>query len=110
MVSSFFDKKPVIGMLHLMPLPGSPNYGGNMKEVVDAALFDLEALTRGGVDAFIIENFGDVPYAAKDEVANTVAMAAPAGPMRNTTKNKISKATFKKVEKIKKTNGVTESP
>jgi len=55
-------KKPVIGVVHLLPLPGSPSYQGNMDEVLKRALVDAEKLESGGVDAIIVENFGDVPY------------------------------------------------
>ncbi len=75
---AFFKNKPVIGMVHLLPLPGSPGYGGSVKDILDAALFDLDALTRGGADAFIIENFGDVPYAGEADDANFAAMTAVA--------------------------------
>lgn len=44
----FGGQKPIIGMVHLRPLPGAPNYGGSMEEIWDAALADLEALTEGG--------------------------------------------------------------
>ncbi len=55
--------KPIIGMVHLMPLPGSPAYGGwGMDEIVDAALRDARALVEGGVDGIIIENMWDLPY------------------------------------------------
>ncbi len=83
MDKTFFDKKPIIGMVHLLPLPGSPGYGGNMQEIYDAALFDLDALTQGGADAFIIENFGDVPYASSDDDANFAALCAVASIVAN---------------------------
>ena len=37
----FGDKKPIIGMVHLKPLPGSPGYGGDLEAVYRAALADL---------------------------------------------------------------------
>ncbi len=52
----------VIGMVHLLPLPGSPRYGGDAKAVTDAALRDAAALAEGGVQGIMIENFGDVPF------------------------------------------------
>jgi len=55
-------EKPVIGMLHLPPLPGSPKYAGDLAAARDALLRDADLLTRGGVDALMIENFGDVPF------------------------------------------------
>lgn len=56
-------EKPVIGVVHLKPLPGSPLYKGNFEEVYEAALRDADALYSGGVDGIIIENYGDKPYA-----------------------------------------------
>jgi membrane complex biogenesis BtpA family protein len=55
-------RKLVIGMVHLLPLPGSPRYGGDVGAVRDAALRDAEALARGGVHGIMMENFGDVPF------------------------------------------------
>jgi membrane complex biogenesis BtpA family protein len=59
----FGVEKPIIGMVHLMPLPGSPAYEGwGMDEIIDNALKDAEALVRGGVDGIIVENMWDLPY------------------------------------------------
>lgn len=55
-------QKVIVGMLHLPPLPGSPRFGGSMKEVIRRARMDLKALVQGGIDAILIENFGDTPY------------------------------------------------
>ena len=54
--------KPVIGMLHLLPLPGSPRYGGSIEAIRGAMLRDAEALAWGGVHGLMLENFGDVPF------------------------------------------------
>ncbi len=54
--------KPVIGMLHAPPLPGSPRYGGDFAAVERAVLRDAEALSQGGVHALLLENFGDAPF------------------------------------------------
>ncbi len=59
----FSVKKPIIGMLHLPPLPGSPIYNGKgLKEVIDRALYDANELQEGGVDALEVENFSDPTY------------------------------------------------
>lgn len=58
---------PVIGMIHLRPLPGSPDWDGNIQAVEDAALDDAEALGLGGIGALMLENYGDVPF-YKDRV------------------------------------------
>ena len=55
--------KPVIGMVHLLPLPGSPGYTGyGMDPIIERALQDAEALVEGGVDALMVENMWDLPY------------------------------------------------
>ncbi len=62
--------KPIIGMVHLWPLPGSPGYtGGGMKSILDHAVRDAEALLEGGVDGLIVENMWDLPYYVGDEVS-----------------------------------------
>ena len=35
--SMFGTEHPILGMIHLPPLPGSPNYGGSMTAVIDHA-------------------------------------------------------------------------
>lgn len=68
-----FPKTAIIGAVHLKPLPGSPYYDGNLRDVTDAALEDADAYARGGADGLIIENFFDAPF-FKDQVgAETIA-------------------------------------
>ncbi len=64
---------PLIGMVHLGALPGSPRYQGGIADVVDRALTDAETLAAAGFDAVMVENFGDVPFFADDVPAVTVA-------------------------------------
>lgn len=52
----------VIGMVHLLPLPGAPRWAGAMSAVLDRATADARSLQDGGVDAVLIENYGDVPF------------------------------------------------
>jgi hypothetical protein len=58
----FGREKVVIGMVHLLPLPGSPRWGGDLSRVLEAARRDAMALEKGGVDGIIVENFGDAPF------------------------------------------------
>jgi len=58
----FKVEKPVIGMVHLAPLPGSPHYNLNLDKILERALRDAEALVKGGVDGILISNEGDAPY------------------------------------------------
>jgi len=75
--------RAVIGMVHLEPLPGSPRWSGSMENVAEAALADARALAEGGVDALLVENFGDVPFApGRVDPACVAAMAAIATEIR----------------------------
>ncbi|MGH9812832.1 MAG: BtpA/SgcQ family protein [Candidatus Acidiferrales bacterium] len=65
----FGVSKPVIGMVHLWPLPGAPGYRGyGMQTIIDHALWDAEALLQGGVNGLIVENMWDWPYYVGREV------------------------------------------
>jgi len=77
--------RPLIGMVHLRPLPGAPAHV-SMADVLDAARRDADALTAAGFDALIIENFGDVPFFPGDVPAETIAaMSAAAMEVRRVT-------------------------
>ena len=41
------DKVPVVGMVHLLPLPGSPRWGGSMEEVLARACEEADHPGRG---------------------------------------------------------------
>lgn len=65
----FGVEKPIIGMVHLLPLPGAPGYDfSGIEAVIDHALQDAEALVSGGVDGLIVENMWDLPYYVGMEV------------------------------------------
>lgn len=76
-----FEKKSklLVGVIHLGPLPGSPRWGGKLDSIIKAAESDARAYERGGVDALIIENFGDVPFTKSEVGPETVAAMAVAG-------------------------------
>ncbi|MCB5940157.1 BtpA/SgcQ family protein [bacterium 210820-DFI.6.52] len=82
-------EKTVIGMVHLLPLPGSPRYGGSMRAVFEAALRDLKALEGAGVKAAVIENFGDVPYGTENEFITLACMTSVAAQLRERTTMKL---------------------
>ncbi len=82
-----FPSKPLIGMIHLKALPGSPAYNGSFQDAIDSALRDAQTLEQGGVDGIMIENFFDSPF-FKDRVgAETVAaMTRAIGLIRQQTR------------------------
>ncbi len=73
LVPPFGVLKPLVGVVHLPPLPGSPDYGGAIGPVIDRAEADATAIARGGMDGLIIENFGDAPFYATRVPPETVA-------------------------------------
>jgi hypothetical protein len=71
----FGARRPVVGMVHLPPLPGAPRYDpdGGRAALRKAAQRDAERLAAGGVDAVMVENFGDAPFYPDEVPAHTVA-------------------------------------
>lgn len=61
MKNEFFNKKKVIGMVHLLPLPANAAYEGDKAEIERRALEDAKTLIDCGVDAIMLENFSDWP-------------------------------------------------
>jgi len=60
--SIFNVDKPIIGMIHLKALPGTPKFNNNINEIIDTALSEAEIYKDAGIDALAIENMHDVPY------------------------------------------------
>lgn len=64
----FKIKKPIIPTLHLLSLPGAPFYRGeSMEELLEYTMKEVEILIACGVDGFIIENHGDIPFVKPDK-------------------------------------------
>jgi len=80
----FGDNKPVIGMVHLGALPGSPLYDAErgIEGLVEAAHRDLDALQRAGFDAVMFGNENDRPYEFAVDAASTATMAFVIGKLR----------------------------
>lgn len=74
LIQIFKTANPIIGVVHLLPLPTAPNWGGSLKAVVDRAEQEAVALASGGVDGIIVENFFDAPF-AKDQVDPAIVSA-----------------------------------
>lgn len=70
----FKTPNPIIGVVHLLPLPTSPRWGGSLKAVIDRAEQEATALASGGVDGVIVENFFDAPF-TKNQVDPAVVSA-----------------------------------
>jgi hypothetical protein len=70
----FKTPNPIIGVVHLLPLPTSPRWGGSLKAVINRAEQEVTALASGGVDGVIVENFFDAPF-TKNQVDPAVVSA-----------------------------------
>ena len=68
--------KFLVGMVHLPPLPGSAGFQGDMETVYNHALADAKALSDNGIEALMVENFNDGPYAKALSLEQTTALAA----------------------------------
>ncbi|NER32797.1 MAG: BtpA/SgcQ family protein [Oscillatoria sp. SIO1A7] len=58
----FKTANPIVGVVHLQPLPTSPRWGGSLKAAIERAEREATALASGGVDGIIVENFFDSPF------------------------------------------------
>ena len=65
--------KTLIGVVHLLPLPGSPGWQGDLDRIVARAKKEARDLEEGGVYGMIVENFGDVPYLKGRVEPHTIA-------------------------------------
>lgn len=80
----FGVKKPIIGMVHLGALPGTPLYDGKagLDGLVEGARADLAALQAAGFDAVMFGNENDRPYEFDVDTASTATMAYVIGQLR----------------------------
>ena len=80
----FGDGKPVIGMVHLGALPGTPLHDAKagLEGLVAAARADLAALQKAGFDAVMFGNENDRPYEFDVDRASTATMAYVIGRLR----------------------------
>jgi len=58
----FGVKNPIIGMIHVDALPGTPKNKISAKRIIDKAISEAELYHKNGIDALGIENMHDVPY------------------------------------------------
>ena len=84
----FKTTKPVIAMVHLPALPGSPLYNPKLglDYILETAEKDLLALQEAEVDAVMFGNENDRPYEFKANPASSSTMAHVIGALRNIIK------------------------
>ena len=73
MAALFGRPKALIGVVHLLPLPGAPRHDGEPVETIyERALADASAYIEGGLDGVIVENHGDVPFSKPADIGPEV--------------------------------------
>lgn len=74
-LKAFSVSRPIMGVVHLRPLPGAPSYTGeDVREIYAAGVRDALTLANGGIDAIIVENASDQPFLRPDDIGpETVA-------------------------------------
>ena len=77
----FNTTQPIIGVVHLLPLPTSARWGGSLSAIIDRAEQEAVALVSGGVNGIMIENFFDAPF-PKSQVDPAVVSAMTATVLR----------------------------
>ena len=60
-------------MIHLDPLPGAPDYAGDLDRVAADAAATARMLAEGGVTAIMVENFHDAPFYKDQLPPQTIA-------------------------------------
>ena len=85
--SIFHNEKAVIGLCHLKALPGDPWYDdkGQMEKIFNAALADVLALQKGGIDGIQFTNEFSIPYEVTEpaDPAILCSMAAIIGRLKS---------------------------
>lgn len=77
--------KPIVGMVHFPPLPGTPLYdaAGGMAAIRAWVQRDLHALQAGGIHAVMFCNENDRPYRLDADMATVAAMGDVIGSLKS---------------------------
>ncbi|HZU95548.1 MAG TPA: BtpA/SgcQ family protein [Planctomycetota bacterium] len=77
----------LVGCVHLLPLPGSAGFTGDLDSVVQRATEEARLLEKAGFNALIVENTHDAPYLlGQVDPETTAALAVCARAVRETVK------------------------
>lgn len=77
MTKLFSNPKPVIGVIHVGALPGTPRSSQSVAELIFSAKHEAKLYRECGVDGLLIENMHDVPY-LRGEVGPEIVAAMTA--------------------------------
>jgi membrane complex biogenesis BtpA family protein len=81
----FAAAKPIIGMVHIGALPGTPLYDEKkgVEGLIEDARTDLAALTAAGFDGIMFGNENDRPYQLQADQASVATMAYIIGRLKD---------------------------
>ena len=88
LIELFGVARPLIGVVHARPLPGSPAYDGEpLEDVYAAAVADAQAYAEAGLHGLIVENHGDIPFLKPGDIGHetTAVMSVMAERVRLST-------------------------
>ncbi len=85
----FLNPKPLIGVIHLPPLPGYAGYPG-IDTLISKALIDTDVCEKSGIDGLLVENEYDRPHQLLATPEVTTAMTQITNVVRSATKNCIT--------------------
>lgn len=88
---TFYDifpvRKPVIGMVHVPALPGTPGNRLTVNSIIKQCVNEAEILENNGLDGLMIENMHDIPYLNRKAGPEIVGMMTVIGKeIRRSTK------------------------
>ncbi len=64
--------KPIIGMIHLAALPGTPKNNKTPEQIISAAVEEAIIYQKSGLEVIMIENMHDLPY-MKSEISHEIS-------------------------------------
>lgn len=82
----FGEPKPLIGNIHVAPLPGTPRYrNDDLSTIIARAIADARAYERGGMNGVLVENHGDIPFLKPGDIGPEIiaSMAVVARAVRD---------------------------
>lgn len=79
----FGAEKPIIGMVHVLALPGTPRHSQPLKIIIKSAVNEAKILVENGVQSVMLENMHDIPYLKRNVGPEIIAaMTAVASAVR----------------------------
>ena len=70
-----FNRKAMIGMVHVGALPGTPNAADAIASLVSQAVAEARVIADAGFDAVMVENMHDTPYVHGDRLGPEIVAA-----------------------------------